>query len=84
MARRQIGDCGIGQRIARLFIWQIMTHPIPPPSPLRVLLDAMRRREGKALSADINAQLKRMLAQITLIKARSNALLKEKKKTNGS
>ena len=30
----------------------------------------MRRREGKALSADINGQLKRMLLQISLIKSR--------------
>ncbi len=40
---------------------------------------AMRKREGKALSVDIGGQLKRMLNQIALIKARSNALLKEKK-----
>lgn len=42
---------------------------------------AMRKREGKALCADISGQLKRMLKQIVLIKARSNALLKEKKRT---
>ncbi len=39
----------------------------------------MRRREGKALSADINDQLKRMLMQIRLIKNRTSALLKESK-----
>lgn len=42
-------------------------------------LVAMRRREGKALFTDISGQLKRMLNQITLIKSRSNAILKEKK-----
>ncbi len=41
---------------------------------------AMRRREGKALFFDINGQLKRMLKQIALIKARSNALLKDNKR----
>lgn len=40
---------------------------------------AMRRREGKALSVDINGQLSRMLRRISLIKARTNALLKENK-----
>ncbi len=40
---------------------------------------AMRRREGKALSADINGQLKLMLLQISLIKNRTAALLKETK-----
>jgi len=40
---------------------------------------AMRRREGKALSADIGGQLKRMLLQISLIKGRINALLKDSK-----
>jgi uncharacterized protein (TIGR00255 family) len=39
----------------------------------------MRRREGKALYADISGQLKRMLLQIVRIKNRSAALLKEKK-----
>jgi len=39
----------------------------------------MRRREGKALSVDINDQLKRMLMQIRLIKNRTAALLKEGK-----
>jgi uncharacterized protein (TIGR00255 family) len=39
----------------------------------------MRRREGKALCTDINAQLKRMLLQIGLIKNRTGALLKESK-----
>jgi len=39
----------------------------------------MRRREGKALSADINDQLKCMLQQISLIKNRTNSLLKEAK-----
>jgi uncharacterized protein (TIGR00255 family) len=39
----------------------------------------MRRREGKALSTDINDQLKRMMVQIGLIKNRTNALLKESK-----
>jgi len=42
-------------------------------------LVTMRRREGKALCGDISGQLKRMLVQISLIKSRSNALLKEKK-----
>ena len=42
---------------------------------------AMRRREGKALCADIGGQLGRMLKQIALIKARSNALLKANKTT---
>jgi uncharacterized protein (TIGR00255 family) len=37
----------------------------------------MRRREGKALSVDINEQLKRMLMQISLIKNRTAVLLKE-------
>ena len=40
---------------------------------------AMRRREGKALSGDINGQLKRMLLQISRIKNRTSALLKESK-----
>jgi len=39
----------------------------------------MRKREGKALSADINGQLKLMLMQINLIKGRTSALLKESK-----
>ena len=39
----------------------------------------MRRREGKSLSADINGLLKRMLMQISLIKSRTSALLKESK-----
>ena len=39
----------------------------------------MRRREGKALSSDINGQLKRMLLQISLIKKRTSALLKDSK-----
>jgi uncharacterized protein (TIGR00255 family) len=39
----------------------------------------MRRREGKSLSADINDQLKRMQKQISLIKNRTSALLKESK-----
>jgi len=39
----------------------------------------MRRREGKALSVDINGQLKRMQLQISLIKNRTSALLKESK-----
>jgi len=39
----------------------------------------MRRREGKSLSADINGQLKRMLLQISLIKKRTGALLKDSK-----
>ncbi len=39
----------------------------------------MRRREGKALSTDINGLLKRMQAQIILIKNRAAALLKENK-----
>jgi uncharacterized protein (TIGR00255 family) len=39
----------------------------------------MRRREGKALSVDINEQLKRMLLQISLIKKRTSALLKDSK-----
>jgi uncharacterized protein (TIGR00255 family) len=39
----------------------------------------MRRREGKALGADINDQLKRMLQQISLIKSRTSALLKDTK-----
>jgi uncharacterized protein (TIGR00255 family) len=39
----------------------------------------MRRREGKALSVDINSQLKRMLLQIRQIKSRINALLREAK-----
>lgn len=40
---------------------------------------AMRKREGKSLAADINDQLKRMSVRIGQIKARANALLKEKK-----
>jgi uncharacterized protein (TIGR00255 family) len=40
---------------------------------------AMRRREGKALCADIQDQLKRMLLQIVRIKNRTNALLKDAK-----
>ena len=39
----------------------------------------MRRREGKALAADISGLLKRMSAQITLIKSRTAALLKDSK-----
>ena len=39
----------------------------------------MRRREGKALSVDINGQLKRMLLQISTIKGRISSLLKESK-----
>ncbi len=39
----------------------------------------MRKREGKALFTDINGQLKRMLNQIALIKARSKGMLKDKK-----
>jgi len=41
---------------------------------------AMRRREGKALQADISGQLNRMLKRIAQIRARANALLKEQKK----
>jgi len=44
----------------------------------------MRRREGKALCADINDQLKRMLLQMGTIKARINTLLKESKGTMSS
>lgn len=40
---------------------------------------AMRLREGKSLSADINIQLKHMLIQINLIKNRTTALLNESK-----
>ena len=40
---------------------------------------AMRRREGKSLESDIGGQLTRMLKRISQIKARCNALLKEKK-----
>jgi len=39
----------------------------------------MRRREGKALSVDINGQLKKMLLQIGIIKNRINSLLKDSK-----
>jgi len=39
----------------------------------------MRRREGRALSADINGQLKLMLSRISVIKARIALLLKEAK-----
>jgi len=39
----------------------------------------MRRREGKALSADINGILKRMIVQISVIKNRTGALLKDSK-----
>jgi len=39
----------------------------------------MRRREGKALSVDISGQLKRMQMQISSIKSRTVALLKEGK-----
>ena len=39
----------------------------------------MRRREGRALGADIPDQLKRMLGQINLIKSRTSALLKDSK-----
>ena len=44
---------------------------------------AMRKREGRALRVDIDDQLRRMLKQSALIKARSNALLKEKKQQLG-
>ena len=40
---------------------------------------AMRRREGKALRADINGHLMRMGLRIRSIKARTSALLKESK-----
>ena len=40
---------------------------------------AMRKREGKALVGDIGGQLKRMLNQISLIKARVAAIVKEAK-----
>ena len=39
----------------------------------------MRKREGTALAGDVNGQLKRMILQISTIKARSKELLKEKK-----
>ncbi len=39
----------------------------------------MRRREGRALSVDINAQLKHMVSQISLIKSRTSSLLKDSK-----
>jgi len=39
----------------------------------------MRRREGKALSTDVNDQLKRMMAQIKVIKGRISTLLKDSK-----
>jgi uncharacterized protein YicC (UPF0701 family) len=39
----------------------------------------MRRREGRALSTDINGLLKRMLVQISAIKNRTAALLKASK-----
>jgi len=39
----------------------------------------MRKREGKSLYGDISGQLKRMLLQISRIKSRSSALLKDKK-----
>ena len=42
----------------------------------------MRRREGKALERDISGQLKRMLIQISRIKSRSSALLKDRKGQN--
>jgi uncharacterized protein (TIGR00255 family) len=42
-------------------------------------LVVMRKREGKSLYGDISGQLKRMLIQISRIKARSSVLLKEKK-----
>jgi len=42
---------------------------------------AMRRREGRALQADIAGYLGRMQKRIGQIKARANALLKAKKKT---
>ncbi len=42
---------------------------------------AMRRREGKSLSADITIQLKRMLVRINEIKMRTRALIKEAKET---
>ena len=44
----------------------------------------MRQREGKALSVDIMGQLKRMLLQISLIKKRIGALLKDSKRTMSS
>ncbi len=44
-----------------------------------VSLVAMRKREGKSLFLDISGQLKRMSDQIGVIKARSTAILKEKK-----
>ena len=40
---------------------------------------SMRRREGKALSADIQGQLARMLLRISLIKKRTSDLLKDSK-----
>lgn len=40
---------------------------------------AMRRREGRALKADIDGQLQRMLKRISVIKNRTAALLKETK-----
>lgn len=46
-----------------------------------VSLAGMRRREGKSLSVDIGGQLKKMNERMSQIKARANALLKEKKGT---
>lgn len=45
---------------------------------------AMRRREGKAIKADIGGQLLRMKKRIGLIKARVQQLLKAKKKVASS
>ncbi len=40
----------------------------------------MRKSEGRSLSADVKDKLKRMQAQVRIIKTRSNIILKDKKK----
>jgi uncharacterized protein (TIGR00255 family) len=57
-------------------IWPVLEKSLQKAAAGAV---SMRRREGKALSADIHGQLARMLLQIRLIKVRTSVLLKESK-----
>ena len=58
-------------------IWPVMEKAL-----LRSLssLETMRKREGQALSRDINSLLRRMSSQVKRIEARTKTILREKKK----
>ncbi len=64
-----------------VFIQAADLWPAAEKSLLKAILSvvAMRKREGKALHADITSHLKRMQQRLTEIKARTTVLLKEAK-----